>query len=203
MPDSIALNHQPDINQPFYISLTNRATLFCYFYALSFIMKLATALFVLFLSGSLFAQDGYEIKVTLKPFTNQYIYLGHYFGKQLPIIDSVKLDEKSEGIFKGSKKLGAGIYMIGYPDRARNFEILIGKVQKFSVMADTLTIAKKINFSNSVENNEFTAYQEFMVINGKAIDTLQKKLFAGAKDSIQLKASIDAKSNSIKKYRKM
>ena len=55
------------------------------------------------------AQNGYEIKVTLKPFKNQYIYLGHYYGKQLPIIDSVKLNDKSEGVFKGTKKLGGGI----------------------------------------------------------------------------------------------
>src|SRR5687768_9954837 len=87
------------------------------------------------------AQDGYEIKVTLKPFKNQYIYLGHYYGKQLPIIDSVLLNDKSEGVFKGAKKLGGGIYLVGYPDRARNFEMLVDKNQKFSVMADTATIA--------------------------------------------------------------
>lgn len=88
----------------------------------------ATALSCLF-TCLLLAQEGYEIKITLKPFKNQYIYLGHYFGKQMPIIDSVKLNEKSEGIFKGSKKLGGGIYMIGFPDRGRSFEVLIGKNQ--------------------------------------------------------------------------
>ncbi len=80
-----------------------------------------------------FAQDGYEINVTFKPFKNQYIYLGHYFGKQIPIIDSVKLNEKSEGVFKGSKKLGGGIYMIGYPERSRNFES--STADQFSVQA--------------------------------------------------------------------
>ncbi|HEY0432953.1 MAG TPA: hypothetical protein VGC95_03730, partial [Chitinophagaceae bacterium] len=42
-------------------------------------------------------QNGYEIKLTFKPFANQYVFLGHYEGKQLPIIDSVKLDERSQG----------------------------------------------------------------------------------------------------------
>ncbi len=161
-----------------------------------------TALFcLLFTTASLAAQEGYEIKVTLKPFANQYIYLGHYFGKQLPIIDSVKLNERSEGVFKGTQKLGGGIYMIGYPDRARNFEILIGKTQKFSVLADTLTIDKGLQFINSPENDAFIAYQEFMMANGKKLDSLQKALAKGSSDSVGLKNSIDTTGNGIKKYR--
>ena len=31
-------------------------------------------------------KPGYEIKVTFKPFKNQFIYLGHYFGKTYPIV---------------------------------------------------------------------------------------------------------------------
>src|SRR6478672_10023923 len=84
----------------------------------SFLMKYLATAFSLLVGTSLFAQNGYEIKVTLKPFKNQYIYLGHYYGKQLPIIDSVKLNANSEGVFKGPKPLGGGIYLIGYPDRA-------------------------------------------------------------------------------------
>src|SRR3990170_8338872 len=99
-------------------------------------MRFTNTLLALLFALAASAQNGYEIKVTLKPFKNQYIYLGHYYGKQLPIIDSVKLNDKSEGVFKGTKKLGGGIYLIGYPDRARNFEILVDKNQKFSVSAD-------------------------------------------------------------------
>ena len=51
------------------------------------------------------AQTGYEINVTFKPFKNQYIYLGHYFGKSYPIIDSARLDENSQATFKGVKNL--------------------------------------------------------------------------------------------------
>src|SRR5689334_955790 len=97
---------------------------------------IATTLLLFAMAGAL-AQDGYEIKVTLKPIKNQYIYLGHYYGKQLPIIDSVKLNDKSEGVFRGPKKLGGGIYLVGYPDKAHNFEILIDKNQRFSIQADT------------------------------------------------------------------
>lgn len=102
----------------------------------------------LFLTTPFFlhAQDGYKIKVSFKPFKNQYIYLGHYFGKTYPIIDSVRLDEKSEAVFKSDKKLNGGIYLIGYPNKAGFFEILIDKDQEFEIKADTANIAGGVRF---------------------------------------------------------
>jgi thiol-disulfide isomerase/thioredoxin len=165
-------------------------------------MKFSSTLFFLCLSGTVLAQNGYEIKVTLKPFRNQYIYLGHYYGKQLPIVDSVLLNDKSEGVFKGPKKLGGGIYLIGYPDRSRNFEILVDKNQKFSVIADTADI-KKASFLNSPENTGFVAYQDFMVKHGKQIDDLAKARgkAANAADSAKLTTQIDAVNATVRNYR--
>ncbi len=164
-------------------------------------MKITATLTSLLLCLFSFAQNGYEIKVTLKPFKNQYIYLGHYYGKQMPIIDSVKLNANSEGIFKGAQKLGGGIYLVGYPDRARNFEMLVDKNQHFSVFADTLT-PQKISFLNSPENDGFKAYQQYMSTNGLALDVLYKKRTGLAKeDSIKLAGEIDALNAKIKKYR--
>ncbi|MEI6950655.1 thioredoxin-like domain-containing protein [Paraflavisolibacter sp. H34] len=163
-------------------------------------MKLFSTLFFLCLSGTLLAQNGYEIKVTLKPFKKQYIYLGHYYGKQLPIVDSVLLNEQSEGVFKGPKKLGGGIYLVGYPDRSHNFEILVDKNQKFSVMADTANI-KNITFLNSPENTAFVAYQDFMVKNGRQLDELVKARTASPADSVKLTARIDAVNTTVRNYR--
>src|ERR1700694_1684488 len=148
-----------------------------------------------------FGQNSYEIKVTLKPFRNQYIYLGHYYGKQLPIIDSVKLNDRSEGTFRGNKKLGGGIYLIGYPDRSHNFEILIDKSQKFSIVADTASMAT-VHFQNSPENDQFKAYQKFMTANGKAIDSLYH-LRSGASraDSLRINAQLEALNVKIRNYR--
>jgi thiol-disulfide isomerase/thioredoxin len=166
--------------------------------------QLATATF-LFLSAVLWAQkpadSGYEIKVTLKPFQNQYIYLGHYYGKQLPIIDSVKLNEKSEAVFKGPKKLGGGIYLIGFPDRANRFEFLVGKEQKFSISADTANL-QKILFAGSAENTSFRGYQEFMMTYGKAMEDLHKRRTgATGTDSFMLLKQIDSLSKKVAAYR--
>jgi len=148
-----------------------------------------------------FAQNAYEIKVTLKPFKNQYIYLGHYYGKQLPIIDSARLNDKSQAVFKGDKKLPGGIYLIGFPDRAHHFEIAIDKNQIFSVIADTAKIESAV-FQNSPENVEFKAYQQFMKKNGLAIDSLTKKRSkVSAADSIKINGQIEAINTKIKTYR--
>jgi thiol-disulfide isomerase/thioredoxin len=164
-------------------------------------MKFITAVLFSLSSFFCFAQNGYEIKVTLKPFKNQYIYLGHYYGKQLPIIDSAKVNEKSEAVFKGDKKLGGGIYLIGYPDRSHNFEILIDKNQKFSVVADTTKI-QSIAFQNSPENAEFKAYQQFMMKNGLLLDSLAKKRrTVSPQDSVKMTAQMEAINEKIKKYR--
>jgi hypothetical protein len=164
-------------------------------------MKFITTVLFSLTSFFSFAQNGYEIKVTLKPFKNQYIYLGHYYGKQLPIIDSAKLNDKSQAVFKGSKKLGGGIYLIGYPGRARHFEIAIDKNQRFSVIADTAKLQSVI-FQNSPENIEFKAYQEFMMKNGTAMDSLMKlRSTVSAADSIKINKQIEAINNKIKKYR--
>ncbi|HVG40817.1 MAG TPA: thioredoxin-like domain-containing protein [Chitinophagaceae bacterium] len=162
----------------------------------------ATTVLLLLLSFSTFAQNAYEIKITLKPFKNSSVYLGHYYGKQLPIIDSVKLDEKSEGVFKGAKKLGGGIYLVGYPDRTRNFEILIDKNQKFSIIADTANISK-MTFVGSPENVAFKEYQEYMVGKGRAMETLnnQRSQVTDSKDSIKLAAQMGVLNKSIRDYR--
>ena len=95
--------------------------------------RLFSVLFLVPALSVIAQKSGYEIKVTLKPFKNQYIYLGHHYGKQLPIIDSVMVNQQSEGVFKGNKKLGGGIYLIGYPNKSGYFEILVDKEQHFSV----------------------------------------------------------------------
>ena len=165
-------------------------------------MKLPATVLSLFLSFSLLAQNAYEIKVTLKPFKNQYIFLGHYYGKQLPIIDSVLLNDRSEGIFKGAKKLGGGIYLIGYPDRAHNFELLVDKNQKFSVVADTNNI-RNLSFINSPENVAFIAYQDFMMKNGRQLEALQKEKSAATNtiDSTKIAAQIEVINAVVRKYR--
>jgi thiol-disulfide isomerase/thioredoxin len=156
---------------------------------------------LLFIAAFAFAQNGYEIKVTLKPFKNEYIYLGHYSGKQYPVVDSVKLNDKSEGIFKGPAKLGGGIYIVVFPAKNRFFEMLVDKQQHFAVVADTTDLTRK-QFINSPDNNLFDAYQQYMNVKGKTIDSLQKAIKASSKDSATLTVQLQKLNKEIAEHRK-
>ncbi len=159
--------------------------------------KIFSIVSLLVAASALSQPGGYEIKVSFKPFKNQYIYLGHYFGKTYPIIDSAMLNDKSEAVFKGNKKLPGGIYLIGYPNKAGFFEILLDKQQKFSVLADTSTIVKGAKFINSKDNDLFVRYQQFMNDRGKQINALQKKLKEA--ETVKEKATINGELIKIDK----
>jgi thiol-disulfide isomerase/thioredoxin len=148
--------------------------------------------------------EGYEIKVSFKPFKQQYVYLGHYFGaKQYPIIDSVLLDDKSEGVFKGNKKLGRGIYLLGYPNKSGFYELLMDFDQKFTIRIDTTSSITGIYYENSEYNNEFTAYQKFMGEKGLMISNLKGRLASALykNDSVLLQNEIIKTDSEITKYR--
>lgn len=166
-------------------------------------MKKIFFLFIVCFSTIVYGQDGYEIKVTFKPYAKQYIYLGHYFGKTYPIIDSVLLNEKSEAIFKGSKKLQGGIYLIGYPNKTGFFEILVDKQQHFSIIADTVTLRNGVAFHNSPDNVMFINYQQYMSARGRKIAGLQQQLneTTSKTDSARLIKELNDEDVAIKTYR--
>ncbi len=166
-------------------------------------MKRIKFLLALLSSVTGFAQTGYEIKITFKPFKNQYVYLGHYFGKTYPIIDSALLNDKSEAVFKGAQKLQGGIYLIGYPNKSGFFEILIDKQQSFSILADTATISKGAKFINSQDNSQFNIYQQKMIVAGKEITTAQQQLknAVSAKDSAHWKEELIRLDKDVMKFR--
>ncbi|NCT74944.1 MAG: DUF5106 domain-containing protein [Chitinophagaceae bacterium] len=166
-------------------------------------MKKLLLIPVLLISAWACAQAGYEIKVTFKPFRNQYVYLGHYSGKQFPIIDSVKLNDKSEGVFRGPKPLGGGIYVIAYPTRDRFFELLIDKKQHFAVSVDTAHLNKPV-FTNSPDNLVFLSYQAEMAKKGMAADMANRQLKSAVNpvDSAHWDAELKKTKKEISGYRK-
>lgn len=149
------------------------------------------------------AQTGYQIRVTLKPFTKGYLYLGHHFGSKQYIVDSVALNDKSEVVFSGKEKLLGGVYMVIFPQKNGWFEMLIDKQQHFSVSADTTDITGKMQFVNSTDNTLFAAYQKVAQEKGKAVFALQQQLKDKPHypDSAKIKAEITKLNAEMTQYR--
>jgi thiol-disulfide isomerase/thioredoxin len=90
------------------------------------------------------------------------------------------LNENSEGVFKGTKKLGGGVYIIVFPAKNNFFEILVDKQQKFSVIADTATLRSQKKFVNSPDNEKFIEYQAYMAARGRQLEEAR----TGLKNSV-------------------
>jgi thiol-disulfide isomerase/thioredoxin len=171
-------------------------------------MKQIAFIASLFISSISFAQKtaapksaGYEFRVTFHPFRKQYIYLGHYEGKQLPIIDSALVNDRGEAVFRGATSLPGGVYLIGYPNRQGFFEFLVGQNQHFSIVADTSDL-QHVVFTGSNDNQLFTSYQRFMALNGKKIDSAQRLLRSGDRpDSAALRQLVVNTNKTIRDYR--
>ena len=166
-------------------------------------MKRVVLLSALFIAICSTAQKpGYEIRVVFKPFKNQYIYLGHYEGKQLPVIDSALVNDNSETVFRGSKALPGGVYLIGYPNKQGFFEFLLGKDQYFSIKADTTNL-QHISFTNSPDNDLFIGYQQYMAVNGRKVDSAQRALSSAKnkQDSTALTDLIVKTNKQIREHR--
>jgi Domain of unknown function (DUF5106)/Thioredoxin-like len=131
-------------------------------------MKKLLLLSGIFIVTQISAQTtGYSIGITLKPYKNQYAYLGYYYGKIKALADSAMLNGSSTGVFKGKEKLKGGIYFVVSPRKEILFEVLVDKQQNFSIQADTVGLPGSVKFMNSPENNLFQSYSKFASANGK------------------------------------
>lgn len=168
------------------------------------IMKKTILFFAFLITVALgYAQNGYQIKVTLSPFTKGYLYLGHHFGGKQYIIDSAAINSRSEVIFSGKEKLHGGVYMVIFPAKNGWFEMLVDKEQHFSVSVDTSDIIGKTKFANSPDNELFQEYQKIAQQKGKAIYALQNLLKEKPvnPDSVKIKAEITTLNNEMTAYR--
>ena len=103
------------------------------------------------------------------------------------------LNEKSEGVFKGNNKLQGGIYLVGYPNKAGFFEILVDQQQHFSIIADTSSLTQGVRFINSPDNELFLTYQKAMAARGAAISETQKKYEAAKSGADSAKWALELK----------
>ena len=167
-------------------------------------MKHILLLFFVCVAGlNVKAQQGYNIKIALKPLKNSKIYLGYYYGKLKAIADSTVLSENSTGTFAGKEPLHGGIYFVVSPKKEILFEVLIDKDQDFSITADTTNLPGSISFTGTTDNTQFQSYSGFANQTGQAITRLNSdlKTAGNAKDSAAISARARTLSKSLTAYR--
>lgn len=173
----------------------------------NWILRIFIGMNCLFMVGSFSSQaqsagSGYEIRVTLNAYQNQYLYLAYHYGKTKALADSALVQANGTAIFKGSKALPGGIYIMVSPKKEFLFELLVDKEQRFAVQADTARL-HDVKFTGSQDNTAFLNYTAFIQTRGKEIFALQKQLSAAPnkKDSIALQEQIGQLNAAIQQYR--
>lgn len=149
---------------------------------------------LILLGISLFAQE-YKIEVNIKNLPGKDVILGHHFASQLIPDDTITLNSKGYGTFKGKELLPGGMYFLFLPNKSF-FDFLIDKDQAFTIIADTTDYDNTVNFKGNEENSRFQEYKKFLDNAGKRRKQLieDRKKF---KDNKKKTAEIDAELKKI------
>ncbi|MBU3745157.1 MAG: DUF5106 domain-containing protein, partial [Sediminibacterium sp.] len=121
--------------------------------------------------------NGRNISIKLTPLKNITVYLGSYYGTQMALFDSAKLNANSEGVFAGPTKLTGGIYFVvtnlgGYQIQ---FDLLMDDKQQFRIEADTSnSVKQKSRITGSEENKMYEEYKKFSADQEKMMQSLEK-----------------------------
>lgn len=149
--------------------------------------KILLTAIVLALVTPLLSQEkaGYEITVNINGLSDSTLFLAYHFGEKQYLKDTVRIDHKGHGTFRGNETLPQGIYMIVLPGR-KYFEVLITEHQHFTVSYSYPDFFNTLKFSGSSENSTFIDYQR----NWVAIQGYSEQLNSRLKNNRQNNDSI-------------
>ena len=86
-------------------------------------------------------KEAYNIKIKINNISNTECYMGYHFAEKQYVSDTLKVDEKGNMIYTGTKPLDGGIYLVVTPNK-KYFEVIIAGETEFSLETDTLDFVK-------------------------------------------------------------
>ncbi|MCX6237402.1 MAG: redoxin domain-containing protein [Bacteroidia bacterium] len=169
-------------------------------------MKISTKLIVFLLLGiTAFSIESwaqpFQIKITLEGLKDTNIYLAHYYGSKVLLIDSARLDKTGTAIFQNKEKRSPGIY-IAYLNKDKYFDFLLGADQQFTIRTSFDPLAKRV-FEGATETEAFQQYQDFLSVQRNKQQKLQKDYEAHKSNPDSLKiltADIERLNNDMESY---
>jgi len=131
-------------------------------------------------------KNGYEIDLTINDLPDSTVFLAYHLGDKQYIRDTVRLDGKGHGMFKGQEILPQGIYMIVLPGR-KYFEVLMTANQHFSASCSYSDYFNSLKFSGSQENSAFVEYQRRWVKMQQRAASIAKRIQNNRQNTDSLK----------------
>lgn len=152
------------------------------------------------------AKDGYTIKVHFTDARDSLVYLCHYYGKNTTVFkdDSAHLSSNGDALFKSTKKIVGGIYMLLFADKSASMELMLLNGDNFTLDVTKSSIYKTARFTGNTENIDFYEYQLFLVDYGKAYQKMEGDM-SNAKtkaDSNLIRERMKTKGKELTEYRR-
>ncbi len=171
-------------------------------------MKLLYKIFIfsafsIFASYTVNADNGYEIKVKLKNYTQDKLVLGFQLGDKSYIKDSAIVDQNGWFTFKNEKNLDPGVYIVLMKPDNQYFQILVDTDdQHFSFEADGKEPLTTFKAKNSKYNNIFYDYLRYIDGKRHEVEPLQKVVSGDNPESAKKKAQegLDKINDDVRKY---
>ena len=147
------------------------------------------------------APKGHDLKFNLSGLKNTICFLGCHYGDKDYIQDTAKVDAKGNFEFAGEKELPGGVYFIMLKSKAKYFEIIIDKEQKFAMTADTVDFIKSMKVIGSDENKLFYEYLKYVTTKHDEQVELDKQAKDGP-DKEGAKVKMDTLDSQVMRYKK-
>jgi Domain of unknown function (DUF5106)/AhpC/TSA family/Domain of unknown function (DUF4369) len=152
--------------------------------------------------GGVFAQ-GYKVTLQAPQYKSGIVYLTYYMGPNLNVADSAAISNTGIAIFKGTKKLPGGIYVIVLPGKRIRTDFLIDKEQLINIKLDTTDLLNKTFVTGSKENVLYVQYQKYVAKKSKELEDERRAYNAATNklDSLQHEVSYNMLNGELNTYR--
>ncbi|MEZ5055913.1 MAG: redoxin domain-containing protein [Saprospiraceae bacterium] len=144
--------------------------------------------FSLFLTVLSFAGDGFNIKVKVKGFEKDTLFLGYQYGDKQYIRDTVIKNKDGWFHFKGDEQLEGGVYMVVMPPDNKYFEFVVDENnQEFQLETDYSDPTNMMKVKGSEDNKTFFNYLQFIAAKRPEAEELQKQIQEAGDDAAKKK----------------
>lgn len=117
-------------------------------------MKKVLILTLVLITGTLSAQQGYQLDFKIAGLADTTVYLGNFFGESTYVKDTARVNNNGEFTFSDKKPLEEGVYFIVL-NKTRLFDILISDDQHFKMQTTHPEYVANMKVTGDVENEVF------------------------------------------------
>ena len=140
-----------------------------------------------------FAQPGYNIQFKIVGLKDTIVYLGHFYGEATYIKDTATVNSNGVFAFDGKNTLRQGVYYIVLGS-TRQFDMVIGKDQHFSMTTDRKEYYKNMVVTGDEDNKLFFENMMFNMERYKEAEPYIKIIQDSTASEDKKKAARDAYS---------